>query len=318
MPKLERLADYRGVDPDAVPPADPPDIVGNEPDSARDELSGHMHGHLLGDGDRRPDGPLKWDDSYRSKVGQFEQMWQQHIERWPDRPRQSLPDQADQADQAMRGDPPGSWRGDGGRYLTPDQNAAADRRIAELRAPEPAITADLCHIEHRNPSGGYLVGLEHRLKGDQRLKEKIADAAKNELGSSTSEVVPISDAVRYTFCFDRASYLEGYGYVGQRLEALGYQMVYSKNRWLGDPQYKGVNTRWENPDGARFEVQFHTPESFHAKEQLTHRSYQRLRSPGPDRLERQHLVDYQQAICSALPEPADISAIKDYRKDSDA
>jgi hypothetical protein len=309
LPKLERLADYGRPDPDAVPPPDPPK-------GPRNGLEGHqLHGHLLasseGDGrtDRRPDTA----DNYWSQVDRFERMWEQHTERWPDQPREDGP-----GDHARSGDPPGSWRGDGDRYLAPDQNAAADNLVAELRAPEPAITADLRYIEHRNPSGGHLVGLEHRLKGDQRLKEKIADAAKNELGSSTSDVVQISDAVRYTFCFDRASYVEGYGYVSQRLEALGYQMVYSKNRWLGDPQYKGVNTRWENPDGARFEVQFHTPESFHAKEQLTHRSYQRLRSPGPDRLERQHLVDYQQAICSALPEPADISAIKDYRKDPDA
>jgi hypothetical protein len=281
--------------------------------SVGDDLAGRLHGHLLGDGGVPPDGPPSADYSYRSKIPQFERMWRLHTERWPEQPREDRP-----GDHPRSGDPPGSWRGDGDRYLTPDQNAAADNLVAELRAPEPAITADLCYIEHRNPSGGHLVGLEHRLKGDQRLKEKIADAAKNELGSSTSDVVQISDAVRYTFCFDRASYVEGYGYVSQRLEALGYQMVYSKNRWLGDPQYKGVNTRWENPDGARFEVQFHTPESFHAKEQLTHRSYQRLRSPGPDRLERQHLVDYQRAICSALPEPADISAIKDYRKDPDA
>jgi hypothetical protein len=252
LPRLERLGGRPGTSPDTVPPADPPK-------GPRNGLEGHqLHGHLLasseGDGrtDRRPD----TGDNYWSQVDRFERMWEQHTENWPDQPPE------DRADHARPYDPPGSWRGDGDRYLAPDQNAAADRFIADLRASEPAITADLRQIEHDNPSGGLLAGLEHRLKGDQRLKGKIADAAKNELGSNAADSVQISDAVRYTFCFDRASYVQGHGYVSQRLEALGYQLVYSKNRWLGDPQYKGVNTRWQNPDGARFEVQFHTEESF--------------------------------------------------------
>ena len=46
-------------------------------------------------------------------------------------------------------------------------------------------------------------------------------------------------------------------------------MYYSKNYWT-HPEYKGVNTRWATPDGQRFEVQFHTPDSFHAKHHVTH------------------------------------------------
>ena len=68
--------------------------------------------------------------------------------------------------------------------------------------------------------------------------------------------------------------------VRQKLESAGCQMTYSKNHWMDDPQYKGVNSRWETPDGGRFELQFHTPDSFYAKEELTHPSYDRLRSTG--------------------------------------
>jgi hypothetical protein len=48
-------------------------------------------------------------------------------------------------------------------------------------------------------------------------------------------------------------------------------MYQSTNYW-GDPEYKGINTRWITRQGQRFEVQFHTPESFHAKQQVTHES----------------------------------------------
>ena len=45
-------------------------------------------------------------------------------------------------------------------------------------------------------------------------------------------------------------------------------MYYSKNYWA-DPEYKGINTRWLTAEGQRFEVQFHTPDSFHAKHDVT-------------------------------------------------
>ncbi len=55
-------------------------------------------------------------------------------------------------------------------------------------------------------------------------------------------------------------------------------MYLSKNSW-GNLEYKGINTRWVTRGGQRFEVQFHTPESFHAKQNITHVSYERIRNP---------------------------------------
>ena len=80
-------------------------------------------------------------------------------------------------------------------------------------------------------------------------------------------------------------------------------MTYSKNHWLDDPQYKGVNSRWKTPDGGRFELQFHTPESFYAKEQLTHRSYERLRSPARAGPSNARWRTTSATVSGALPEP---------------
>ena len=52
-------------------------------------------------------------------------------------------------------------------------------------------------------------------------------------------------------------------------ENLGYEMCQSRNSW-DDAEYKGINTRWVTEGGQRFEVQFHTPESFHARQYVTH------------------------------------------------
>jgi hypothetical protein len=236
---------------------------------------------------------------YWADVANYERMWQRHLERWPDPPGQAQPDRV------HPDDPPGSWRGDGGRYLTPDQNASADRSIARLREPEPAITADLRQLEHDNHLGGYLAGLDHRLKGDQRLKEKIADKLQFDLATTTVDAADqISDAVRYTFCFSRDSYVEGCGVMRQTLEERGYRMTYSANNWSDNPQYKGINTRWQAPSGDKFELQFHTMESLHAKSVLTHRSYERLRSPTVSRAERVELETYQRVVTAAIPDPA--------------
>ena len=54
--------------------------------------------------------------------------------------------------------------------------------------------------------------MEHRLKGEDRLKEKIAEVAEASLREDQPEDVmrTIPDAIRYTFCFDAANYSDGY------------------------------------------------------------------------------------------------------------
>jgi hypothetical protein len=76
------------------------------------------------------------------------------------------------------------------------------------------------------------------------------------------------------------TYSKGYYAITKRLESLGYEMYQSKNSW-GAAEYKGVNTRWVNEEGQRFEVQFHIPESFHAKQCVTHSAYERILFRGP-------------------------------------
>lgn len=95
------------------------------------------------------------------------------------------------------------------------------------------------------------------------------------------------------------------------LEQRGYTMFYSKNHWPTDPEYKGINTRWRTPDGVRFEVQFHTPESFHAKQELTHKAYERIRNPVLSDDERGTLITFQRTIYSSLELPPGSAEIED-------
>jgi hypothetical protein len=247
--------------------------------------------------------------AFMDRVEHFESLWKAHLERWPE-PADSDSD----ADRTRPDGPPGSWRGTGDRYLSPGQNAETDRMVELLRKPEKAVTELLLKIQQDNPYGGYLVGLDHRLKGEDRLKEKMTDKMGVKVDASPADAAgTINDAVRYTFCFGHDEYVRGHGDVRRQLELAGYKRTYSRNHWLDNPQYKGVNSRWEAPDGGRFELQFHTPESFYAKERLTHSSYKRLRSPGTSRAEERALMVFQNQVSAAVPQPSEVWRILDYQ-----
>jgi hypothetical protein len=273
-------------------------------------------GRDSGDGPARPGGPADARGepvvSFLDRVGHFDSLWKAHLERWPE------PAEGDAAAGAARpDDPPGSWRGAGDRYLAPGPNAEADRIIELLRKPEKAVTELLQKIQQDNPFGGYLVGLDHRLKGEDRLKEKIVEHLESEVGSTVTDAASeISDAVRYTSCFGPGEYVDGHGYVCQMLESSGCEMTYSKNYWIENSEYRGINSRWTTAEGDRFELQFHTSDSFYAKDVLTHPSYQRLRTPDTSRAELRGLHDYQREVSKAVPAPDRITEIADVRKEA--
>ena len=245
---------------------------------------------------------------YWERVPEFRRMWAEHEARWP------APREAAAADRPA--DPAGSWRGVGNQYLSPGQHAEACRVIEMTRQREGQISADMRQVERENSHGARLAGWEFRLKGPERLKEKIAAKIEHEPGRSPADATRgINDAVRYTFRVAPDRYADAYRDVKSLLADRGYTMTYSKNHWRDDPEYKGINTRWLAPSGQRFEVQFHTAESLHAKQEITHGSYERIRIPLTSDDERGELASFQRAVSSALEVPVGIAAIPDYRKE---
>lgn len=90
-------------------------------------------------------------------------------------------------------------------------------------------------------------------------------------------------------------------------------MYHCRNSWA-EPQYKGINTRWATPEGRRFEVQFHTRESFHAKHEVTHLAYERLRQSGASAAERRDLMEFQREVSRWIPIPDRVHNILNYEK----
>jgi hypothetical protein len=243
---------------------------------------------------------------YWDEVPRFLSMWAKHEKDWPESQRPA-PDRS--------ADLPGSYRSDGGFYLKPERHAEAVAAIGRIREAEPAISADVQTVEQENEQGGRLEGLMCRLKGDDRLKEKVAAQLAVEPDKPAFEILrKIPDAIRYTFCFESGNYTKGYYDIKDQLESRGHEMYYSKNWWT-NPEYKGINTRWVTAAGQRFEIQFHTPESFHAKQCVTHDAYERNRNPLTSDGERDELEEFQREVSSCIQIPEGAVDIPDFKKE---
>ena len=176
---------------------------------------------------------------------------------------------------------------------------------------ETVVTPAMRRIEAADPNRS-LVGLEFRLKGRERLAEKVAEAVEERGRSIVEAFGLVKDAIRYTFCYSEDGYAQGVLADCRRLEAEGFVRFDRKNSWDGD-EYKGINSHWRAPGGGQiFEVQFHTRSSFEAKQE-THWAYERLRALPEDEAEVRDLRAFQREVSAKIPIPLGAADIPEYR-----
>jgi hypothetical protein len=188
---------------------------------------------------------------------------------------------------------------------------AIDQAYDRVREIERnTVTPTMKRIEAEDPER-RLAGLEHSLKGKDRLTEKVSKMV-NELGHSVDQAIGlVKDSIRYTFCYPEARYSDGVDADCERLQDAGYRLVDRENSWTAE-QYKGINSRWREPEsGQLFEVQFHTQASLDAKEE-THWAYEKLRIGVPTPAEQRDLEDFQTRITARIPVPPGATDIPDY------
>jgi hypothetical protein len=238
-------------------------------------------------------------DAWAEAVPDLRAAWANHKSRYPERSRLTAQTTAD-----------GGWAAGPHRRLSPEQNAEASKACTDL-ADEGRrdILPALKRVESAE-AGRHLAGLSHMLKGEDRLKEKIADELAAPGISVREALGKVCDAVRYTFTYSPQRYADGIHADVVRLKAEGFELMKLKNLWA-EEQYKGINSQWLRPGtGLRFEVQFHTQESLEAKE-LTHEAYERIRG-SLTLTERAELEDFQRRVNAFLVTPEAVSKIKDY------
>ena len=241
-------------------------------------------------------------DTWNEKVTESRWIWAEYQRKWPPEERRPVD---------RSNDPPGSWRGDGDRFLDVADNSrveAACDLIADREREK--ITPALRAIESQDPDR-HLIGFDDRLKGRDRIKDKVSGMMK-ELSFSLDEAVRyLPDAIRYTFQYRESHYTQAVWADIARLKDQGFELEKVKNTWAGE-QYKGINSQWIDPDsGQRFEVQFHTRTSFEAK-QLTHNAYELLRAKKADAFEELVLEAFQRKVTTEVPVPPGAADTPDY------
>jgi hypothetical protein len=71
--------------------------------------------------------------------------------------------------------------------LSPENHARTKDAISRLRRAEPRITEDLQNIVGESPFGPELAGLKFRNKGEDRLKEKVAESLQRRPDAEPEE-----------------------------------------------------------------------------------------------------------------------------------
>lgn len=194
-----------------------------------------------------------------------------------------------------------------------EASAPARSLLEKATAEEPELTEAVNGVTEEN--GGKMIGLKYRVKSAKSLTEKIAkDAVKKNI-SSERAAAQMSDAVRYTSSFPPDKLADGALSTIEKLEAKGNQMIERKNTWLDpDVSYKGINVKMIGPDGQPFELQFHTPESFWAKDEGTHEIFEKMRNLEEGSPEWLKLNEEQMEISRSLEVPKGIEKVTPFKK----
>ena len=138
----------------------------------------------------------KWGKSVRESRW----MWTEYQRKWPSEERTPVkrPD-----------DTPGSWRGEGNRSLKPEANGRVDAACDQIADRErQKISPAMRAVESQDPDR-HLIGFEHRLKGRDRIKDKVSDIWRNLDSPEQSSFNRVPDAIRYTFEYREARYTQG-------------------------------------------------------------------------------------------------------------
>jgi len=173
------------------------------------------------------------------------------------------------------------------------------------RSVEPNITDSVTAAAAAN--NATLEGLKFRRKTKESLARKITKEAAEKTVTLQQAADDIGDAVRYTMVKDPDNYVEMAQNTIAQFEAEGYTVVKVKNYWQPNNAYKGINVNFLDPDGYKFELQFHTPQSFTVKEP-SHQLYNQSRkiADGP---ERSALQEESRRLWDTVDVPANVDGI---------
>lgn len=196
-----------------------------------------------------------------------------------------------------------------GRFASTEEKIAGEAADLSAQAAmvEPQVSSDMrdsaAHV------GGELKGYDYRLKAEDSLARKIMDKV-NEGMTPAQAANSVKDSLRYTIQLPKETYADGIRASSEEMRSKGYEQVEVKNYWEPDDAYQGINSVWQSPEGHTFEVQYHTPESYEAKQSPeTLAAYHTMRDTSVTMETRTAAYDFMVENSAQVPIPPDVFSI---------
>lgn len=200
-----------------------------------------------------------------------------------------------------------SGSSDGSRVDSAPVRSAAQALLARAKERDPLVTPILENAAKAH--GGKMEGLEFRVKtNEKRTREKIIEHMEQANLTADEAAGTINDALRYTAVFEPETYTERVQAMVNDLKKNGLTPLQEKNYWPPPPgPYHGANFVFRDQSGGRFELQFHTPESFKTK-QTIHAAYEEFRSAGTPKERRQELWNQMNSQWTRIRIPKNVKS----------
>ncbi|WP_272940756.1 XopAD/skwp family type III secretion system effector, partial [Pseudomonas savastanoi] len=204
------------------------------------------------------------------------------------------------------------------RAVQPEDIALeAQNLLTRARGMEPRVTHMLRRVAESH--AGQLAGMDHQLKSVGSLKEKLTQqmAVKNK--TLEEAVAGVNDALRYSVVLDPQHFTAGLRGVLASLDDQGHVRVKLNNLFAKhQPAFKAVNVTMRSPEGALWEIQFHTPDTFRLKEQF-HDLYKHshaLQLQGAPLTDQREVQAPAQDAFRLVPSPPECDDIDDWEEEN--
>lgn len=155
-----------------------------------------------------------------------------------------------------------------------------------------------------------LVGLPFRIKNAKSTLRKVNKELDANVKWTLKDLTEgdVNDILRYTAQIDTRQYTEVLQDTLRTLKDGKHKVLRVTNYWE-TPNYKGVNVVMRNPQGIKYELQFHTPESIDVKENISHKFYELIRA-SKDKKKIAGWTKQMQDGWKSVPRPQNIKDVK--------
>nr|WP_015060666.1 XopAD/skwp family type III secretion system effector [Pseudomonas savastanoi]CBZ39966.1 conserved hypothetical protein [Pseudomonas savastanoi pv. savastanoi] len=204
------------------------------------------------------------------------------------------------------------------RAVQPEDIALeAQNLLTRAREMEPRVTHMLRRVAESH--AGQLAGMDHQLKSVGSLKEKLMQQMALKNKTLEDAVAGVNDALRYSVVLDPQHFTAGLRGVLASLDDQGHVRVKLNNLFAKHrPAFKAVNVTMRSPEGALWEIQFHTPDTFRLKEQF-HDLYKHshaLQFQGAPLTDQREVQAPAQDAFRLVPSPPECDDIDDWEEEN--